>query len=108
MGVELSFTLFGVTVLGSVIVAAIVEKLKNLLKTTGWWNTALALVVGTALGAFVWLLERYVFQPIGLISTVMPILVCLGQGFFSGGVAAGLWKVVKTFSKGTTTINNSK
>ncbi len=90
-GAELTLNLFGVTILGSVIVVTIVTKLKQWLKTEGWINTLLALIVGTALGALVYGLEFLAFK-LGMIQTVIPIVVALLDGFFSGGVAAGLWK----------------
>lgn len=97
-GEELSIHLFGVTVLGSVIVAAIVEKLKGLLKTEGWVNTILAIAVGVALGGALYLVQL-AFVALGFMSQAQPIAILLGEGFFSGGVAAGLWKVVKSFSQ---------
>lgn len=97
-GEQLTINLFGVVILGSVIVAAIVEKLKGLLKTQGWVNTVMALVIGTALGGLVYLLD-YVFVAMGLMSQVPSIMLLLGEGFFSGGVAAGLWKAAKTLGR---------
>ncbi|MEA3310649.1 MAG: hypothetical protein U9Q76_00335 [candidate division WOR-3 bacterium] len=96
-GEELTVNLFGVTLLGSVIVAAVVAKLKIWLGTTGWVNTALALAAGVALGGLVYLAELGLAQ-IGMIEQVIPIGVALIQGFFSGGIAAGLWKAARTLA----------
>lgn len=94
-GQELTISLFGVTLLASVIIAAIVEKLKVWFKTTGWVNTFLALLVGAALGAALW----------GLLTlwgaALLPWWGYLIQGVFSGGVAAGLWKAAKTLGRKT-------
>lgn len=97
-GEELTVNLFGVILLGSVIVAAVVEKLKVWLGTTGWINTALALAAGVALGGLVYLAELGLAQ-IGMIEQVIPIWVALIQGFFSGGIAAGLWKAARTLGR---------
>ena len=97
-GEQLTISLFGVTILGSVIVAAIVEKLKGLLKTEGWVNTLIALLVGVALGGALYLVQLALVA-LGFMSQVQPILLLLGEGFFSGGVAAGLWKAAKTLGK---------
>lgn len=94
-GEELTINLFGVALLGSVIVAAIVAKLKAWLGTQGWVNTALALVAGVALGGLVYLVELG-FAALGMIDQVIPIGIALIQGFFSGGIAAGLWKAART------------
>jgi len=96
-GEELTVNLFGVTLLGSVIVAAVVAKLKVWLGTQGWVNTALALAAGVALGGLVYLAELGLAQ-IGMIEQVIPIWVALIQGFFSGGIAAGLWKAARTLT----------
>jgi len=92
-GEELTINLFGITLLGSVIVAAIVEKLKVWFQTQGWVNTALALLVGAALGGAL-------FGILTAIGTVMfPWWGYVIQGVFSGGVAAGLWKAAKTLRR---------
>jgi|GEM_PF-1534994 len=93
-GEELTVDLFGITLLGSVIVAAIVAKLKAWLGTKGWVNTLLALLVGTAIGAITYLLEL-LFVKLGMMPDYMPIALALLRGFFSGGIAAGLWKAAR-------------
>ncbi|MBN2381198.1 hypothetical protein JXM67_15470 [candidate division WOR-3 bacterium] len=97
-GEELTINLFGMTLLGSVIVAAIVAKLKVWLGTKGWLNTLLALIVGTALGALTYLAEL-LFLKLGVIGQAMPLVVALVQGLFSGGIAAGLWKAARSLNK---------
>lgn len=97
-GEQLTVQIFGLTILGSVIVAAVVAKLKAWLGTTGWINTALALIVGTALGALVYLLDL-VLDNWGIDLTQLPIIMLLLQGLFSGGVAAGLWKAARDLGK---------
>lgn len=97
-GQELTVSFFGVTILGSVIVAAVVEKLKCWLGTKGWLNTLLALVAGAALGALVYLLELLLAEA-GLIEQVIPLVVSIVQGVFSGGIAAGLWKAARTLGR---------
>jgi hypothetical protein len=92
-GEELTVNLFGITLLGSVIVAAVVEKLKVWLKTQGWVNTALAL--GVALGGLIHLLELLLAHA-GMLEQVIPLIAALVQGLFSGGIAAGLWKAART------------
>jgi cell shape-determining protein MreD len=94
-GEELTINLFGITLLGSVIVAAVVEKLKVWLKTQGWVNTALALGVGVALGGLIHLLELLLAHA-GMLEQVIPLIAALVQGLFSGGIAAGLWKAART------------
>jgi hypothetical protein len=97
-GEELTLNLFGATILGSVIVAAIVAKLKAWLKTEGWLTTLMALVVGTALGGLLYLVELGAVK-LGMPGQVMPLAVALLDGFFSGGVAAGLWKAARSIGK---------
>jgi len=97
-GEELTVNLFGVTLLGSVIVAAIVAKLKVWLKTQGWVNTALALGVGVALGALLYLIQLLLAQA-GMLEQVIPLIAALVQGLFSGGIAAGLWKAARTLGR---------
>lgn len=97
-GEELTINLFGITLLGSVIVAAVVSKLKVWLKTTGWINTLLALVTGVALGGLTYLGEL-LFVEMGVIENAIPIGLALIQGFFSGGIAAGLWKAARTLGQ---------
>ena len=97
-GEELTVNLFGVTLLGSVIVAAVVEKLKVWFKTTGWVNTALALGVGIILGGLVHLLQLLLAQA-GIVEQVIPLIAALVQGLFSGGIAAGLWRAVRTLGR---------
>jgi cell shape-determining protein MreD len=97
-GEELTVNLFGVTILGSVIIAALVEKLKVWLKTQGWVNTALALGVGVALGGLIYLVQLLLLN-LGMIGHVTPLVASLVQGFFSGGIAAGLWKAASTIAK---------
>jgi len=92
-GQELTVNLFGITLLGSVIVAAIVEKLKVWLKTEGWINTALALLVGAALGGALFGILT------AMATTAFPWWIYVIQGVFSGGVAAGLWKAARTLSR---------
>lgn len=92
-GQELTLSLFGMTLLGSVVIAAIVEKLKVWFKTTGWVNTFLALLVGAALGAALW----GILLAMG--TAVFPWWGYLTQGVFSGGIAAGLWKAAKTLNQ---------
>ncbi|MBD3365601.1 hypothetical protein GF359_10350, partial [candidate division WOR-3 bacterium] len=87
-GEELTIDLFGITLLGSVIVAAVVAKLKCWLGTKGWLNTLMALLVGTALGAVTYLLEL-LFVKMGMLQQGIPVMVALLQGLFSGGIAAG-------------------
>lgn len=97
-GEELTVNLFGLTILGSVIVAAIVAKLKVWLKTQGWVNTLLALGVGVLLGGLVFLIQLLLVN-VGIIEQGIPLLAALAQGLFSGGVAAGLWKAARTLGK---------
>jgi cell shape-determining protein MreD len=97
-GEELTLNLFGTTILGSVIVAAIVEKLKTWLKTEGWLNTAIAFAVGAALGGLMYLAEL-LLSKIGMTTQVTPVAILLLEGIFSGGVAAGLWKALKTIGR---------
>lgn len=97
-GEELTLNLFGMTILGSVIVAAVVEKLKVWLKTKGWLNTALALGTGVLLGGVVFLIQLLLVK-IGMVAEGIPLLAALVQGLFSGGIAAGLWKAVRTLGK---------
>jgi len=97
-GEELTMNLFGITLLGSVIVAAVVEKLKTWLRTEGWVNTLIALGVGAALGGLSYLLQLLLLQA-GMIEQVIPLIAALIQGLFSGGIAAGLWKAVRTLGK---------
>jgi len=92
-GEELTINLFGVTLLGSVIVAAIVAKLKVWLETQGWVNTALALLVGTALGGALF----GILLAMG--TAIFPWWGYLLQGLFSGGIAAGLWKAARTLGR---------
>jgi ABC-type uncharacterized transport system permease subunit len=97
-GEELTINIFGLTILGSVIVAAVVAKLKVWLGTSGWINTALALLAGAALGALTYLLQLLLVE-VGMIQQVTPIVLALIQGLFSGGIAAGLWKAARTLGK---------
>lgn len=97
-GEELTINLFGITLLGSIIVAAVVAKLKVWLKTTGWVNTLIALGVGVLLGGVVYLLQLLLAQ-IGMITDVTPLLAALIQGLFSGGIAAGLWKAARSLGR---------
>jgi cell shape-determining protein MreD len=97
-GEELTVNLFGITLLGSVIVAAVVEKLKVWLGTTGWVNTALALGVGVALGGLIYLLELLLARA-GMVHEVIPLIAALVQGLFSGGIAAGLWRAARTLGR---------
>jgi len=93
-GEELTVNIFGVTLLGSVIVAAAVAKLKTWLGTQGWVNTVLALAAGAALGGLLHL-AQLAFAHMGMIQQVIPLGAALIQGFFSGGIAAGLWKAAR-------------
>lgn len=97
-GEELTMNLFGITLLGSVIVAAVVEKLKTWLGTEGWVNTLIALGVGAVLGGLSYLLQLLLLQA-GMIEQAIPLIAALIQGLFSGGIAAGLWKAVRTLGK---------
>jgi len=97
-GEELTVKLLGMTILGSVIVAAAVAKLKVWLKTKGWMNTLLALAVGALLGGLVYLVEL-AMSKVGIIGQGLPLLVALLDGIFSGGVAAGLWKAARTVAR---------
>jgi len=97
-GEELTINLFGLTLLGSVIVAAVVAKLKAWLGTKGWLNTLLALLTGTALGAVTYLFELGLVK-LGMISQGIPIMLALLQGLFSGGIAAGLWKAARNLGE---------
>lgn len=97
-GEELTINLFGITLLGSIIVAAVVAKLKVWLKTTGWVNTLIALGVGVLLGGVVYLLQLLLAQ-IGMITDVTPLLAALIQGLFSGGIAAGLWRAARSLGR---------
>lgn len=97
-GEELTINLFGVTLLGSVIVVAVVAKLKTWFNTTGWINSLLALVVGTALGGLVYLADLLLIH-VGIDLTQYPIIALLVQGFFSGGIAAGLWKAARSLGR---------
>lgn len=97
-GEELTINLFGLTLLGSVIVAAAVEKLKTWFGTTGWVNTAMALGVGVLLGALVHFLQLGLLR-LGMVAEVIPLIAALIQGFFSGGIAAGLWKAARTLGR---------
>jgi len=94
-GEELTINIFGATLLGSVIVAAIVAKLKVWLKTTGWINTALALASGALLGIALHGMQSLMVH-FEIIKTAVPIVTAVIQGLFSGGIAAGLWKVART------------
>ena len=93
-GQELTVNLFGLTLLGSVIVAAVVAKLKLWLNTEGWINTLLALGVGAARGGLSHLLQLMLLQW-GAIEQVIPLIAAIIQGIFSGGIAAGLWKAAR-------------
>lgn len=97
-GEELTIKLFGLTILGSVIVAAAVEKLKVWLKTKGWVNTLLALGVGLLLGGLIYLVQLLLVN-VGMIEQGIPLLLALAEGLFSGGVAAGLWKAARTLGQ---------
>lgn len=83
-GEELTMNLFGITLLGSVIVAAVVEKLKTWLRTEGWVNTLIALGVGAALGGLSYLLQLLLLQA-GMIEQAIPLIAASYRDFSPAG-----------------------
>lgn len=93
----ITITIFGFVLGGPIIIAALVEWIKDLFHTTGWVNKIIALVIGGLLGlAVYWLLPLLVSIGVPIAGPVFASwFAALIVGIFTGGVAAGLWKTIK-------------
>lgn len=93
----ITITIFGFVLGGPIIIAALVEWIKDLIHTTGWVNKMLALIIGGLLGlAVYWLVPLLITVGVPIAApTFASWIAALLTGIFTGGIAAGLWKTIK-------------